>query len=271
MDMTYKRLPNAKEVRKRIDDMPTDRRFGKIYQNALRYLYLTAGRVSEVTGKYKPKGKDAIKTEIMGNEVVIFPIRTARRRGRIRAVALPLKQEYERWTKTLLDWFEVHDNAPAFGGISMRSIQREAGEVFQGLWWPVEEYQNVIYEEVDKSKIIRDRVRDGTKEYLVEYPNMERRWVEDPRIQVKVETVEEHWRSFSLQSLRQRRIMQLKYYYGFSDEQIRTYTGLTTQDSNIRIYSVLDSFDWGNPSEDALQFLRFTASSYIEKLLKQEE
>jgi len=269
--MAEKRLPTVKEVRSRIDGMPTDRRFGKIYQNALRYLYLTAGRPSEVSGKYAPIGDDAVRTEIDGIEAVIFPIKTARRRGKIRPVALPLPEKFEPWAEILYDWFKVYGDSPTFGGISMRSFQREAGEVFDGLMWPVEEYENVVYEKVDDSKIIYERTRDdGVKEYLVEFPDLERRWVEDPKVQVKIETIPKHWVPFTIQGLRQQRIRELKYFYRFTDDQIRIYTGLTSQDRNTRGYSTLDRYDWVNPSKDELQVeaLRYAARSYFENLLK---
>lgn len=269
--MGKEELPTVTEVRTRINKMDTQIRHGKIYQNAFRFLYLTAGNISEVTGKYAPLGSDAITTDIAEEEAVIFPIKTARRKGRIRPVALPLDYKYEPWSKILLNWFSVHENAHPFGGLSMRAVQRISSQIFQGLMWPVEQYDKVIRERVDDSKIIRERGKsEGTMEYLVEYDDYTRRWVEDPTVMVKTETQPQHWRPFSLISLRHQRIRELKYFYGFTDEQMRIYTGLTSQNSDSRVYSVLDRYDWVNPSDDAptIEALRFAASSYFKNLLK---
>lgn len=271
--MLEERLPTIEETRQRIEDMNTSKKNGKLYQNAFRYIFLIAGNVSEITSKYPPLGRDAIKTKMKNIDAVIFPVKTARRKGRIRPIALPCNPLYERWTDTLYSWFSVHDDAQPFGGLNMRSFQREAIEVFKGLAWPVEEYTKTVYVEPEKSRIILERTRqDDVREYLVEYPNLERRWVENPRIQLKTELTDKHWRPFSLLSLRQQRIRDLKYYYEFTDDQIRTFTGLSSMDPNNRKSSSLDRYNWVNPSEEhQLSALKFAAESYFEKLLKYRE
>ena len=125
-------LPTVEEIRKRIDAIPKIK-----YRNALRYEYLICGRVSEVCGRYSPLGSDARIIEIEGEEAILFPVRTAKRKGKIRPIALPLN--YEPWARALTGWFEHREKQKAFP-FSMRALQRMAAEVFTGLSYPIEKY-----------------------------------------------------------------------------------------------------------------------------------
>lgn len=259
------RLPTVNEVRKRIDDMKTNRRHGIVYQNALKYLYLTAGRVSEMAGYYSPKGTDATRIGINMTNAVLFLVKTARQKGRRRPVVIPLL--YEPWADTLGKWFEVHGDTPPFGGLTMRSFQREAAELFEGLMWPVGEYQKSIYVNIDQLKIIHERQREtGGMEYLIEYPNEERRWVNDPKVPIDTITEEPHWRPFTLESLRQLRIWELKFIYSFSEIQVGVYTGTLGSDG--------DSIPKGFIERDdhrSIEEFRDEAKIYYNQLLKTRE
>jgi len=134
-------LPSVEDIRKRIDAIETIK-----YRNALRYEYLICGRVSEVCGAYAPMGSDARIVEMEGEEAVLFPVRTAKRHGKIRPVALPLK--YEPWARALVGWFEYRGNNKAFP-FCMRSLQRVAAEVFRGLSYPIEKYNPKEGREID--------------------------------------------------------------------------------------------------------------------------
>ena len=96
--MLTENLPSVEDIRERIDSVEMIK-----YKNALRYEYLICGRVSEVCGKYGPKGTDAQIVEIDGEEAVLFLVKTAKRKGKLRPVALPLK--YEPWARALVGWF----------------------------------------------------------------------------------------------------------------------------------------------------------------------
>jgi len=131
--LTEGNLPSVEDIRNRVDSL------GKLkYMNALRYQYLICGRVSEVCGKYAPIGTDARIVEFEGEEAVLFPVRTAKRSGKIRPVALPLK--YEPWARALVGWFEYRGEEKAFP-FSMRALQREASILFDGLSYPIEKYR----------------------------------------------------------------------------------------------------------------------------------
>jgi len=112
--LTEGNLPSVDDIRNRVDSL------GKLkYMNALRYQYLICGRVSEVCGNYAPIGTDAHIVEFEGEEAILFPVRTAKRNGKIRPVALPLK--YEPWARALVGWFEYI--------------------LFDGLSYPIEKYR----------------------------------------------------------------------------------------------------------------------------------
>ena len=125
-------LPDIQDIRTRVDDIEVLK-----YRNALRYQYLICGRVSEVCGKYGPRGTDASIIEVNGEEAILFPVKTAKRGGKIRPVMLPL--QYDPWARALAGWFEHKGEGRAFP-MCMRSLQRFASNVFEGLSYPIEKY-----------------------------------------------------------------------------------------------------------------------------------
>jgi len=263
-------LPTPEDVIKRIDDMPSKKEKDEKYRNAFRYLYLIAGWVSQIAGDYEPKGSDATLVNIDGVKAVMFPVKTARREGRIRPVAIPINPYYEPWAESLYVWFKRNEDENPFGGLSMRSYQRQASIVFDGLEWPIEKYSKTIYGEVDETKIIRIRNNDGIKEYLVEYDDGERHWVQNPLTKRETVVEEKHWNPFSLTSLRHLRIFELKYFYEFSKGDIETFTGLSGMAIKNSYPSALNRYQFVEPSNGKLhlEHLKFQASSYFRKLLK---
>jgi len=264
------RLPTPEEVIKKIDAIPPKKEKDEKYQNAFRYLYLTAGWVSEIAGDYAPKGSDATIEDIDGVKTVLFPIKTARRDGRIRPVAIPLNPYYEPWAESLYVWFKLHEDENPFDGLTMRSYQRHASILFDGLEWPIEKYTKTIYGEVDETKIIRIRKKNGIKEYLVEYEDEERHWVRDPLTKKETVIEKKHWNPFSLLSLRHLRIFELKYFYGFSKDEIEIFTGLSGAGPGNFYSNPLSRYQFIEPSNGKLhrEHLKLQASSYFKKLLK---
>jgi len=133
--MQTENLPSVEDIRTRIDAVKQIK-----YKNALRYQYLICGRVSEVCGKYGPIGTDCSIVEFDGEEGILFPVKTAKRKGKLRPVALPLK--YDPWARALAGWFEHKGEEKVFP-FCMRSLQRVAREVFTGLSYPIERYITV--------------------------------------------------------------------------------------------------------------------------------
>jgi len=115
------------------------------------YQFLIGGEISEVYGKYAPRGIDAhrIEFEIRGKRIpaVLFVVETARRKGYLRACAIPLDPRFEPWAKPLLDWFEDHGERCPFmlnekitPKSNQRYAQKKAEEIFKDLKWPMGEY-----------------------------------------------------------------------------------------------------------------------------------
>jgi len=130
--MTTPNFPSVEEIRKRIDSVKK-----LSHKNALRYEYLICGRVSEVCGPFGPRGTDASIVDINGEEAILFPVKTAKRGGKLRPVALPLK--YEPWARALAGWFEYRGGEKAFP-FCMRTLQRVSSILFKGLSYPIEKY-----------------------------------------------------------------------------------------------------------------------------------
>jgi len=115
--------------------------------------YLFAGRISEVVGKATkgdtmttprgPQGVDASRQiyEVgsIGEEAVVFKVKTAKRRGRERRIALPLNSDFEPWAELLYDYFKEMGNAVVFP-YTRQKMWEYAKRVFEGLSYPIETY-----------------------------------------------------------------------------------------------------------------------------------
>jgi len=270
-------VPTDQEVRAIIDSIPIESSNDIVFQNAFRYLLLGAARLIEITGDYAPIGSDAHRVEINGIPAILFVQKTARRKGKIRPIALPLDPKYEPWAEPLLSFFEEHPTEnpftlPSAPKSTRRYLQYKSDEVFKGLEWPVEQYSKTVYEPTDTNKVIKERVRGAVTDYLVEFPDEERHWVKDPYVKKGTVIREAENRPFSLQSLRHLRIRELKLFYQFSDEQIKQFTGLTRVGRDDPTSRTLDRYSYLKPLKGTsqLQNLVSVASGYFDKLLKQK-
>ncbi len=270
-------VPTDQEVRAIIDSIPIESSNDIVFQNAFRYLLLGATRLIEITGGYAPIGNDAHRVEINGSPAVLIVQKTARRKGKVRPIALPLDPQIEPWAEPLASFFEEHpiENPfilPSAPKSTRRYLQYKSDEVFKGLQWPVEQYSKTVYEPTDANRIIKERLLRGKTEYLVEYPDEERHWVQNPNVIKGTVIRKAENRPFSLQSLRHLRIRELKLFYQFSDEEIKQFTGLTRVGRDEPTSRTLDRYSYLEPLEgpSQLQNLVSVASGYFDKLLKQK-
>lgn len=131
-------MPEVKEIRERIQNISrTWIRLG------LQYQYLTASRVSEVCGKWAIKGKDFWTTTYEDNEVIIFNVRSAKKDGLQRSVALPLTKEFEPWIYEIKEYFEYKKSKKKVFNYTPRTLQNYGSEAFDGLEYDIAKYKGV--------------------------------------------------------------------------------------------------------------------------------
>lgn len=143
-------LPEVETIRKRIESAPK-----KEAKFCLMAAYSFCGRVSEVIGKTSPS--DLAKTKARGptgkdvildiyelgpikEEVAIFTVRTAKRGGKKRNVALPLDPKYEPWTEQLYSYFQEFKNDKVFPFTRQKACAY-AREIFEGLSYEIDDYK----------------------------------------------------------------------------------------------------------------------------------
>jgi len=141
-------------VRDRIEEIPKT-----VVRKAFKFQYLTATRISEVCGKYAVTGKDLEIKEFEGHSLALFTIKTAKKKGEPRFIALPLEEEYEPWSLELVKEFSSRDDRRVFP-ISVRSLQFHAEKAFETLDYTIEKYGN------KKIGVIEKHERPGLTHFL---------------------------------------------------------------------------------------------------------
>ena len=191
-------LPSVPVVRERIENIKQED-----IRHCIMATYLFAGRISEVVGRASPSdvgtvargpiGSD-VRTDVytlgpLKEEAAVFSVQTAKRGGRKRLIALPLK--YEPWAKPLRAYFKERTKVLVFP-FTRQKVWSYAKDAFDRLKYPIEQY--AIYEgEVPKVKKIRKA----------------------------------HTRDFRLHALRHLRATELVEYYGFNAFDLATFCGWT--------------------------------------------
>lgn len=128
-------MPEVQEIRKRIDGL---RSYPHRY--ALQFQYLTGSRVSEVCGKYAVSGKDFTIQKYKDDLAVIFTVKTAKREGRERDIAIPLGSKYESWSSDLADYFEKYKHRKKMFNFSTRTLQNYGKKLFKNMEYTIEKY-----------------------------------------------------------------------------------------------------------------------------------
>lgn len=139
-------LPELSKSRMRIEGVEDEK-----IRMALEYQYLICGRASEVVSEtyagrnvYGPVGEVEVtdyEDEVSGARyaVAVLPVRTAKRKGYLRKVALPLDSKYEPWAQGLVDYFQKHQGKPVFP-FTRQHYWRKAKPYFKGLTYPIDGY-----------------------------------------------------------------------------------------------------------------------------------
>lgn len=211
----------VQDVRARVDMLGEES-----WANLLRTEYLFAGRVSEVVGRAAPSDEgttprgprgtdvrvDQVKVDGDTFEAAVFTVRTAKRGGRLRYIALPLA--YDPWYRTVLEYFQEMGDAPVFP-ITRQKAHAIARDAFAGLYYRIDRY---------------GATSDGE--------DVEGR---DGKMHRPVEIVDEHLRLYALHALRHTRASELVEYYGFDGFDLSLYGGWTYQ-TMARVSTVMNRY-----------------------------
>jgi hypothetical protein len=194
--------PTVQEVRDRIENVVRPE-----YRLGLMADYLLDARISEIVAQASPgdnkgkeiargpKGSDARLESFlfMGTQVpcVIFSIKTAKRGGNVRNIALPLEEQYEPWTKPLYEFFRRAGDGPVFN-YNRQQIWYyiKKNGVFRCMAYPIDRYK--VY---DDSGVRKE--------------------------------VDKHVNPFALHALRHIRTTELVEFYGFDGFNLSIYGGWT--------------------------------------------
>jgi len=273
-------MPSTAEVRQRIEPIKD-----KKYRLCFMYQYLIAGRISEVCGKYAPRGFEALEVEFISDEetysAVLFAVKTAKRKSKrgwtLRPVALPLNPEYEPWSQALLDHFKKagHDYPFMFADktkTSKRYAQWTAEKAFKGLEWNMEGYSKPIEVEVKREQIIREGINQRNQEvYLIELENGTSKWF----TKIREGVIRDHtpiytrWNPFRSHCLRKRRSLDLELFYGFNGLDLKAYGGWEEKGKESHITDAMKYYLHLDIEEarENIEILKQIANKYFHKLL----
>lgn len=103
----------------------------------LMFEYVTACRISEVCGKYAVTGKDVEEEK----DLIKFSIKTAKKKGELRIIAIPRNPEYEPLMKEIMDKIEMRIgmNKKLFN-ITPRTLQAHVKHIFNELKYEIRRY-----------------------------------------------------------------------------------------------------------------------------------
>ncbi len=157
-----------REVRARIQRHPNQK-----MKMALMATYLLGARASEIVGHavkgetaYGPVGDDAWEdTYIAGanaaaEPVAVFRLRTAKKSGMERYVALPLRPECEPWARPLLEYFRKAKNEKVFP-FTRKTLYNHARSVMDGLTYTIEPYYCM-----ESKAVVGRHTRDAAVHFL---------------------------------------------------------------------------------------------------------
>jgi integrase len=141
-------LPEVETVRKRIESAAKEEA-----KFCFMAEYLFCARISEIIGRKCPSDRSTTARGITGRDVnqavfkigekkydvIVFTVRTSKRQGTVRKIALPLEKEYEPFTEGLFDYVRQFGKTHVFPFTRQKAFEYSR-EIFKGLTYPVESY-----------------------------------------------------------------------------------------------------------------------------------
>ncbi len=257
------KFPKIDEIRTRIENISD-----KKPRNAFKYLYLVAGRVSEVCGKYSPYPKNVIRCDIEGEEAILFAVRTAKRkRNLFRPVAIPLQSE--PWVSDVADFIEktpegehpfvFPKKTPYKYESNIRYLQIEATKIFSGLEWTIPKYT------ITKEKITKDE--NTLANVVFELRNRGQLSFELRPPLTESVTTEQHVKKFTSDPLRYIRAIELLSKYQFNPIELSIYGGWKSSTVSTGIPSFIERYFGLDTVEPNISYLKMMAKIYFRKLL----
>jgi len=263
--------PTDAEVRARIMTIKDEK-----YRYAFMFQLLCCARISEVCGKYAPRGTDFLETDFKGEPAVMFIVKTAKRKGRLRPCAVPLNHEYEPWAQPLLDYFKkagddypfMFNEKPAH---SVRYAQWKAQQTFAEMMWPMVQYTKTVEIPYTKDNpCISTRYgKTGHEEYLIDIDG-ERYWTYSKEVVKENVKVSERWKPMRSHALRKRRTLTLTLDYSFDGFDLAYYGGWTETGRDSDIPSAVKSYLHMDLSSavEVMVVLKKQANRYFHKLCR---
>jgi len=260
--MILDRFPTVDVVKSIIENIPDEE-----YRNAFKYMFLIAGRVSEVCGKYSPLGKHAFRCEIEGEEAVLFAVKTARKtKNPYRAAAFPL--EGHPWAQEVLEYFErtpnehpfvFGDQRPINYKSNVRYLQWETEKRFSDLEWPVAKYW-----------VTRERTSEDNEEMgiIFELANRGQISVEYSPSPTESVSYDEHIRPFTSMCLRYMRAFDLLMNFQFNPIELSIFGGWKTSTLSVEAPSFIHRLFGFGSAEPPLEFLIMMARIYFRQFLQ---
>lgn len=215
------------EVRRRIESVEHEP-----VKFCLMFLYLIDGRISESVSKAyltdkgtTPRGLKMRDLEVQeddyGDEVALFKVKTAKRGGTLRVCGVPMKREYEPFTKGVVRYFQSFDKNDFVFPFTRQKIWRESRSAWKDLIYPIENY-DIIETDEEGNPLLKE---NGSK--------------------VKI-NIDRHFRDFNLHAIRHIRATDLVVYYGFNGPNLSAFGGWTLSTA-MRVSSSVNRYvqlDW---------------------------
>jgi len=265
-------LPSDQEIRGRIEAVEDEQT-----RMAFKYQYLIAGRISEVCGAYAPRGEDCFPVDFDGVLAVLFAVKTAKRRGRLRPVALPLSVDLEPWADQVREYFAYHRGEYPFRlhenwETSKTYAMKRATEALRGLEWPMIEYTRTAVKPVEEEEILDVRIDNkGREMYLVSEAGGKKWYARDEEGYIRYGVkIPNRWKHATSHVLRKRRTVTLLYDYEFSGIELALYGGWTLQSQAENMPQALKHYLYLDMSASTgiLSVLKKQAKRYFPKLLR---
>jgi len=238
--------------------------------------YLALGRVSEIFGKYMPCKTDVILTDFDGVEAVMFIIKTAKRKGMLRPVAVPLNKEYEPFAEPVYEYmvnsrdeypFALHENVET----SKKYAMTAAKKMFSGYWWPMIDYTRSTAVPYTQDMVIKqDFTKKGQDQYLVQFEDGSRVWTTNTEIAYVNVKIASRWKPCTSHVNRKRRTLTLAMNYLFDGLDRAIIGGWTEKSQDGSVADALKHYmflDLSEMDSSMVELLKMLAKRYFKKLL----